>query len=91
MPRQPGSYGTPWGTGWGEIAGYGSERGYMYVGYNAAAIGTLASWVRAPNSTYQTSPRIPAILSALPAAVAPPPVQTQQQVAPAQPAQQSVH
>jgi cathepsin L len=36
-----------WGTGWGTTADYGTERGYMYIGYGAANIGYQAIWVRA--------------------------------------------
>lgn len=36
-----------WGTGWGSTAGYGSEKGYMYIGYGCSKIGTYAAWVEA--------------------------------------------
>jgi cathepsin L len=36
-----------WGTGWGSTAGYGTQKGYMYIKYNSNKIGYAAAWVRA--------------------------------------------
>lgn len=36
-----------WGTGWGEIAGYGTERGYMYLAYGSSDVGIWSQWVQA--------------------------------------------
>ncbi|CAN5557176.1 hypothetical protein BH10ACI3_BH10ACI3_27980 [soil metagenome] len=36
-----------WGTGWGEKAGFGTERGYGWIKYNADSIGAYAAWVMA--------------------------------------------
>jgi cathepsin L len=36
-----------WGTGWGETGGYGSERGYMWIGYNTNNIGVATAWIDA--------------------------------------------
>jgi C1A family cysteine protease len=36
-----------WGTGWGDVCGYGAERGYMWISYTSNSIGSVAAWVRA--------------------------------------------
>ena len=36
-----------WGTGWGTSAGYGTERGYMWIAYNSNKIGYGAIWTQA--------------------------------------------
>jgi len=36
-----------WGTGWGDVCGYGAERGYMWISYTSNSIGYGAAWVRA--------------------------------------------
>ncbi|MBK6749838.1 MAG: Cathepsin L [Acidobacteria bacterium] len=36
-----------WGTGWGEKAGFGTERGYAWIKYKADSIGDYAAWVMA--------------------------------------------
>ena len=36
-----------WGTGWGDVCGYGAERGYMWISYTSNSIGYAAAWVRA--------------------------------------------
>ena len=36
-----------WGTGWGETAGYGAERGYMYLRYGSSDVGIWSQWVKA--------------------------------------------
>jgi C1A family cysteine protease len=36
-----------WGTGWGDVCGYGAERGYMWISYTSNSIGFGAAWVRA--------------------------------------------
>jgi cathepsin L len=41
-----------WGTGWGDTCGYGSERGYAWIKYNAENIGGGAAWVRAKSNLY---------------------------------------
>jgi hypothetical protein len=44
-----------WGTGWGDTCGYGSERGYGWIKYNAENIGAGAAWVRAKHDLYTLS------------------------------------
>jgi cathepsin L len=53
-----------WGTGWGTVADYGSERGYMYLAYNSSNVGTYLQWVRAPSNLYLVNPRIQEIIKA---------------------------
>ncbi len=36
-----------WGTGWGSNCEYGTERGYMWIGYDSNSIGYNAAFVRA--------------------------------------------
>jgi cathepsin L len=36
-----------WGTGWGSTCEYGTERGYMWIGYDSNKIGYNAAYVRA--------------------------------------------
>jgi C1A family cysteine protease len=36
-----------WGTGWGEVGGYGTERGYMWIRYECNNMGYAPSWVQA--------------------------------------------
>lgn len=36
-----------WGTDWGSTCGYGTERGYFWIGYDQNNIGHGAKWVRA--------------------------------------------
>jgi len=40
-----------WGTGWGEAAGSGTERGYMWIQYGCDQVGYAASWVEASPCT----------------------------------------
>jgi cathepsin L len=51
-----------WGTGWGETADYGTERGYMYLGYGSSNLGLWAQWVQAPAPYTPVSGTIPAIM-----------------------------
>jgi hypothetical protein len=36
-----------WGTGWGSTCEYGTERGYMWIGYDSNKVGFNAAFVRA--------------------------------------------
>jgi C1A family cysteine protease len=40
-----------WGTGWGDICGFGSERGYIWISYTSDNIGYAAAWVQAARCT----------------------------------------
>jgi len=44
-----------WGTGWGETGGFGTERGYMWIGYSSNSIGYAAAWVRAQQASINLS------------------------------------
>ncbi len=46
-----------WGTDWGEPAGYGIERGYMWIAYESNNIGYGAAWIEAQNTAYVLPPR----------------------------------
>jgi C1A family cysteine protease len=37
-----------WGLGWGEPAGHGNERGYMWISYGSNNVGYGAAWVEVP-------------------------------------------
>ncbi|HNT36946.1 MAG TPA: lectin like domain-containing protein, partial [bacterium] len=43
-----------WGTGWGGTCGYGTEKGYFYIAYANAEIGTWASYIIS-HQNYDTS------------------------------------
>ncbi|MBL7818243.1 MAG: hypothetical protein JNL70_24745 [Saprospiraceae bacterium] len=43
-----------WGTNWGITCDFGTERGYMYINYNANNIGRRAAWILT-NSVSSTS------------------------------------
>ncbi len=42
-----------WGTTWGDPCGYGSERGYAWVGYGIHGIGSDAVWIHDHPTHYQ--------------------------------------
>ncbi len=46
-----------WGNGWGSTAGYGTEKGYMWIGYNSNRVGRWAQWIRAKSRFYRLPPR----------------------------------
>ena len=45
-----------WGNTWGDLCGYGNERGYMWIKYNTNNIGSYAAWVEAKKSSTQLPP-----------------------------------
>jgi len=45
-----------WNTGWGDVCGYGTERGYMWIAYDCDNIGFAAAWVQAVTYTGCTCP-----------------------------------
>ncbi len=45
-----------WGTTWGDTCGYGSERGYAWVGYGVHGIQSDACWIHAHPTLYQIDP-----------------------------------
>jgi cathepsin L len=42
-----------WGTNWGDTCGYGTERGYAWVGYGIHGIQSDAVWIQAHPALYQ--------------------------------------
>jgi cathepsin L len=46
-----------WGPGWGTMAGYGNEKGYMWIAYNTNNVGIATAWVDATNINYTLDPR----------------------------------
>ncbi len=40
-----------WGTGWGDVCGFGTERGYMWISYATNNIGFAAAWVQVVSCT----------------------------------------
>ncbi len=52
-----------WGNGWGSEAGFGSEKGYMWIDFDAANIGLWTAWVQAQNNRFAipVRPLIPII------------------------------
>jgi cathepsin L len=46
-----------WGSGWGNTAGLGTERGYMWIAYGSNNIGLGAAWVHARNNFYKLPPK----------------------------------
>jgi cathepsin L len=46
-----------WGPGWGGTAGFGNEKGYMWIAYNTNNVGIATAWVDATNINYTLSPR----------------------------------
>ena len=46
-----------WGNGWGSTAGYGTEKGYMWIAYNSNRIGRWAQWIKAKSSYYVLPPK----------------------------------
>lgn len=42
-----------WGTTWGDECGYGSERGYMWIGYGIHSVGAWAMWIKAKSNLYK--------------------------------------
>jgi C1A family cysteine protease len=51
-----------WGPGWGTRAGYGNEKGYMWIAYSTNNIGIATAWVDAVNTSYTLSPAWGAVL-----------------------------
>ena len=49
-----------WGTDWGETAGFGSERGYMWIAYGSNRVGRNAQWIQARSLFYRVD--VPATL-----------------------------
>jgi len=45
-----------WGTLWGSSAGYGSEKGYMWIAYNTNNVGIATAWVDAVSIKYLLKP-----------------------------------
>lgn len=46
-----------WGNGWGTTAGYGTEKGYMWIAYNSNRIGRWAQWIKAKSRYFVLPPR----------------------------------
>ncbi len=46
-----------WGTNWGSAGGFGSERGFMWIDYDANQIGAGSMWVEARNNAYRLPAR----------------------------------
>jgi hypothetical protein len=46
-----------WGPGWGASAGYGSEKGYMWIAYNTNNVGIATAWVDAVSTRYRLKPQ----------------------------------
>lgn len=46
-----------WGNGWGSTAGYGTEKGYMWIAYNSNRIGRWAQWIKAKSIYFVLPPR----------------------------------
>ena len=42
-----------WGNGWGSTAGYGDEKGYMWIAYNSNRVGRWAQWIKAKSTFYR--------------------------------------
>ena len=67
-----------WGPYWGDTAGYGTERGYMWIDYNSNNIGYGAAWVDAQNRFYILPPRFFEVLpetKPMPGPLKPAPIQ----------------
>lgn len=41
-----------WGQGWGETGGFGNDRGYGWIKYNADSVGIDSGWVTAVSNTW---------------------------------------
>lgn len=55
-----------WGTGWGDTAGFGAERGYMWIAYDSNNVGSYAAWVDARSKLYVLPPRFEEVIRRIP-------------------------
>lgn len=62
-----------WGSSWGETAGFGTEKGYMYIAYGSSNTGKWARWVVAQTQTYSTGVSRRAVIEAHPTLFREPP------------------
>jgi cathepsin L len=60
-----------WGPGWGSTAGYGTEKGYMWIAYTTNNVGIATAWVDALSVKYVLNPQWETLLKSLKVDVAP--------------------
>jgi len=55
-----------WGAWWGDTAGFGSERGYMWIAYDSNNVGFYAAWVDARSKFYALPPSYAELIEQIP-------------------------